>query len=209
MLSSGCTSPPHKFLYISVQLHLKLSTDFKHDATDFFKGGTYPRSESSQSSFTSGELQRKGETASPPTATNPLDRGRRLNSVYHVCCLIYAEGAGGNSQAGRSIMGQDRDATKFLASSFLLEELFFFWVFPPLKKKKKRSSGSCYGWKRWDTCQVKVPAIITSMSWDVQRGLQCGQLLFTIKGQWVQSVLWLLRDIRFGSLKTHCQIKLH
>lgn len=133
---SGCTSPPCTFLYISVQLHLKLSTDFNHDATDFFKGSTYPRSESSQSSFTSRELQRKGETASLPTATNPLDRGRRLNSAYHVCCLIYAEGAGGNSQAGRSIMGQDRDTTKFLASSFLLEEMLF-WVFPPLKKKKK------------------------------------------------------------------------
>lgn len=118
------------FLYISVKLHLKLSTDFHHDATDFIKGSTYPRSESSQSSFTSRELQRKGETASLSTATNPLDGGRQLNSVYHVRCLTYAEGEGGNSPAGRSIMGQDRDTNKFLTSSFLLEELLF-WFSPP------------------------------------------------------------------------------
>lgn len=33
-------------------------------------------------------------------------------------------------------MGQDRDTAKFLASSFLLEELLI-WVFPLLKKKKE------------------------------------------------------------------------
>lgn len=79
-LSSGRTSPPSIFLYVSVQLRLEHSTDFNRDATDFILGSTYPRSESSQSSFTSRELQRKGETASLPTATNPLDGGRQLNS---------------------------------------------------------------------------------------------------------------------------------
>lgn len=79
-LSTGRTSPPSIFLYIFVQLHLQHSTNFNRDATDLIPGSTYPRIESSQSSFTSLELQRKGETASLPTATNPLDGGRRLNS---------------------------------------------------------------------------------------------------------------------------------
>jgi len=67
-------------LYISAEPHLEHSTDFNRNATDLIPGSTYPRSESSQSSFTSRELQRKGETASLPTAANPLDGGRRLNS---------------------------------------------------------------------------------------------------------------------------------
>lgn len=79
-LSRGRTSPPSVFLYISVQLRLEHSTDFNCKATDLILGTTYPRSESRQGSFTFQELQRKGETASLPTATNPLDGGRQLNS---------------------------------------------------------------------------------------------------------------------------------
>lgn len=136
-LAVGAPLPMYVFVHLCAAASEPLHW-FQPPCCRFFKGSTYPRSESSQSSFTSCELQRKGEAASLPTATNPLDRGRRLNSVYHVCCLIYAEGAGGNSQAGRCIMGQDRDTTKFLASSFLLEELLFLG-FPHLKKKNKEA----------------------------------------------------------------------
>lgn len=141
-LPTSYTSPRPLFLYLPVELHLEHRTDSNHGTTDYIPGSTYPRSESSQSSFTSRELQRKAETASLPAAVNPLDRGRRLtSSTPRVLPFICRRGrwkfTDRKKHHGAGLRGYE--ISVFL---FPFRGATFFFPY------RKKNLCSCYGWKR-------------------------------------------------------------
>lgn len=124
------------------------------DTTRLSPGFTYPRSESCQSFFTSRKLLRKGEAASLPTATNPLDRRRRLNSSTPRVLPYIAHDSrwkftGRKQHHGAGLRFCEISAFLFpFRGATLFSFFFFFLKEDEEKQKKKRQARSCYAWKR-------------------------------------------------------------